>query len=91
MKNKKQTKIETIFDHNPTEYEIRRIAPEVLHGNVSKEEYPKWLNRDTHFYQIYRLYKCCRNDIETAKKYYLMISEKERKRSEKMARETIKA
>ena len=88
MKNKKQAKIETIFDHNPTERELLIIAPEVLDGDKEKDDYILTLNQDTHYSEIVRLYKW-RDDPETAEKYYLMISEKERKRSEKMAKETI--
>jgi hypothetical protein len=83
-KSKKEqiVKCETIFDHNPTEVELKRLI-----GRISKEKYLT-LNNDTHYHNIYRLY-IMRGDKETAEKYYLMISEEARKRAEETAKNRV--
>jgi len=75
-KEKNINKIETIFDHNPTEEEL-----EYLTSAHSKEEYLKKYNYDIDdcYYDLAYLYNH-RDDYATAKKYFNMQSEKTLKR-----------
>jgi hypothetical protein len=83
-KSKKEqiVKCETIFDHNPTEEEIRRLI-----ARIPKEKYLT-IDPDTKYYDLYCLY-LMRDDKETAEKYYLMISEEARKRAEETAKNRV--
>jgi len=81
---KEQTiKYETIFDHNPTDEEL----PHFTAGVISKEKYLTF-NSDVKYHDLYRLY-LMRGDKETAEKYYLMISEKARKRAEEVKKNMV--
>ena len=83
-KSKKEhiVKYETIFDHNLTETERKR-----LWSRIPKEKYLA-LDSDTKYHDLYRLY-IMRGDKETAEKYYLMISEEARKRAEEVEKNMV--
>jgi len=74
-------KYETIFDHNITDEELEYVVlKDLSECGFSKNdliESIKGLDQDTHFLLIRKLYDY-RNDEETAKKYYLMVSEETR-------------
>jgi len=78
-------KQETIFDHNPTQKEL---DDEFLFETISKEDFIEKLDRDSHYYAIYRLY-LMRGDKKTAEKYYLMISEETRKEAEETKKNRV--
>jgi hypothetical protein len=77
-------KLETIFDHNPTEDELEQLTGRV----IDKEYYEKRFNKDLLFFHIYSLY-LIRGDKETADKYYLMISEEVRKNREEVIKNRV--
>jgi hypothetical protein len=77
-------KLETIFDHNPTEKEIKQLTGRV----IDKEYYEKRFNKDIHYFDIYCLY-LMRGDKETAQKYYLMISEEDREAREEVIKNRV--
>ena len=79
-----EVKLETIFDHNPTEKEIPKFTAWV----ISKERYIREFSQDSHYYDIYCLY-LMRDDKETAQKYYLMISEANRKAREEIIKNRV--
>jgi len=81
-KKEKIVKCETIFDHNLTETERKR-----LWSRIPKEKYLA-LDSDTKYHDLYRLY-IMRGDKETAEKYYLMISEEARKRAEEVKKNMV--
>jgi len=83
-KSKKEqiVKCETIFDHNLTETERKR-----LWSKIPKEKYLA-LDSDTKYHDLYRLY-IMRGDKETAEKYYQLISEEARKRAEETTKNRV--
>ena len=78
------TKLETIFNHNPTEKELRQLTGRV----IDKEYYIKRFDEDYFFYDIYQLY-LIRGNKKTAEKYYLMISEETRKKDEEYEKNRV--
>jgi len=81
---KRVTENETIFNHNLTEKELRRLTGRIM----DKEDYINSFSQDTIYHDIYRLY-FMRGDKKTAKKYYLMISEKTRKEAEESKKNRV--
>jgi len=81
---KRLSKPETIFNHNPTEKELKQLTGRV----IDKEYYIKRFDEDIFYYQIYCLY-LMRDDEKTAEKYYLMISEKTRKEAEEYKKSRV--
>jgi len=71
-KNIDINKLETIFDHNLTEEELKTAA-----WGFSKEEYRNEFGEDQeiHYLKIYYLY-LSRNDQKTAMKYFNKLSKK---------------
>ena len=68
------TKLETIFDHNLTEEELKTAA-----WGFSKEEYLSEIkSQENHYLKIYYLY-LSRNDRKTAMEYFNKLSERSQK------------
>jgi len=68
------TKLETIFDHNLTEKELKTAA-----WGFSKEEYLKQItSQENHYLKIYYLY-LSRDDKKTAMIYFNKLSERSQK------------
>jgi len=73
-KNIDINKLETIFDHNLTEKELKTAA-----WGFSKEEYLSEIkSQENHYTLIYDLY-IMRGDKKTAEKYFNKLSEKRQK------------
>ncbi len=67
--------METIFDHNVTEEEVKLL----LGLEISKERFMEWkLDKEANFSCIYRLY-LIRGDKEKAKKYFDKLPDTEHK------------
>jgi len=72
-KNIDINKLETIFDHNLTEEELKTAA-----WGFSKEEYLSEIkSQENHYLKIYYLY-LSRNDQKTAMEYFNKLNEKRR-------------
>ena len=79
------TKYETIFDHNPTEDEIKSSLIGLLDDynddffQELNQEYKNKFNQDYFYHEIYELY-LERKDKENTDKYFKKLSIKEQKR-----------
>ena len=73
LKCKDMGKLETVFDHNPTDLELKRFGGREWFEQA--KEYGVELDEDENYYQIGLLYSG-RGDYNTAKKYFEKIKDK---------------